>query len=141
MCKAKAKLTDEQKEELKCARREKRSAFLSRLVDEFKKIGFIATFVFCVIVITWCLTLYTISLVSPTSTIIAAVATGLQIISVTAFGIIGTAFAFYCTSATKEKTSLNNNNMVQNYRDWETDRKSTRLNSSHSAKSRMPSSA
>ena len=29
----------------------------------------------------------------------------------------------------------------RNYRDWETDRKSTRLNSSHSAKSRMPSSA
>ena len=27
------------------------------------------------------------------------------------------------------------------YREWETDRKSTRLNSSHSAKSRMPSSA
>ena len=30
---------------------------------------------------------------------------------------------------------------VGKYRDWETDRKSTRLNSSHSAKSRMPSSA
>ena len=30
---------------------------------------------------------------------------------------------------------------AQKYRDWETDRKSTRLNSSHSAKSRMPSSA
>ena len=30
---------------------------------------------------------------------------------------------------------------LQIYRDWETDRKSTRLNSSHSAKSRMPSSA
>ena len=30
---------------------------------------------------------------------------------------------------------------VEAYRDWETDRKSTRLNSSHSAKSRMPSSA
>ena len=30
---------------------------------------------------------------------------------------------------------------VLDYRDWETDRKSTRLNSSHSAKSRMPSSA
>ena len=29
----------------------------------------------------------------------------------------------------------------ETYRDWETDRKSTRLNSSHSAKSRMPSSA
>ena len=32
-------------------------------------------------------------------------------------------------------------NLVAFYRDWETDRKSTRLNSSHSAKSRMPSSA
>ena len=32
-------------------------------------------------------------------------------------------------------------NVWANYRDWETDRKSTRLNSSHSAKSRMPSSA
>ena len=31
--------------------------------------------------------------------------------------------------------------LVGVYRDWETDRKSTRLNSSHSAKSRMPSSA
>ena len=31
--------------------------------------------------------------------------------------------------------------VIDNYRDWETDRKSTRLNSSHSAKSRMPSSA
>ena len=31
--------------------------------------------------------------------------------------------------------------LVVRYRDWETDRKSTRLNSSHSAKSRMPSSA
>ena len=30
---------------------------------------------------------------------------------------------------------------TEGYRDWETDRKSTRLNSSHSAKSRMPSSA
>ena len=31
--------------------------------------------------------------------------------------------------------------LLNGYRDWETDRKSTRLNSSHSAKSRMPSSA
>ena len=38
--------------------------------------------------------------------------------------------------AIKEYESL-----VGGYRDWETDRKSTRLNSSHSAKSRMPSSA
>ena len=33
------------------------------------------------------------------------------------------------------------NSIGLEYRDWETDRKSTRLNSSHSAKSRMPSSA
>ena len=31
--------------------------------------------------------------------------------------------------------------IVKGYRDWETDRKSTRLNSSHSGESRMPSSA
>ena len=32
-------------------------------------------------------------------------------------------------------------NIDTTYRDWETDRKSTRLNSSHSGESRMPSSA
>ena len=32
-------------------------------------------------------------------------------------------------------------NIVPSYRDWETDRKSTRLNSSHEIPSRMPSSA
>ena len=31
--------------------------------------------------------------------------------------------------------------LVVDYRDWETDRKSTRLNSSHEIPSRMPSSA
>ena len=36
------------------------------------------------------------------------------------------------------KTSLK---VDPRYRDWETDRKSTRLNSSHSGESRMPSSA
>ena len=42
------------------------------------------------------------------------------------------------------KTSLNAREQIltaENYRDWETDRKSTRLNSSHSGESRMPSSA
>ena len=34
-----------------------------------------------------------------------------------------------------------NANQNTNYRDWETDRKSTRLNSSHEIPSRMPSSA
>ena len=31
--------------------------------------------------------------------------------------------------------------LLATYRDWETDRKSTRLNSSHITRSRMPSSA
>ena len=33
------------------------------------------------------------------------------------------------------------NHTIYEYRDWETDRKSTRLNSSHRSLSRMPSSA
>ena len=49
----------------------------------------------------------------------------------------------------KNKVDVKFNNILKyklweelgGYRDWETDRKSTRLNSSHSAKSRMPSSA
>ena len=40
-----------------------------------------------------------------------------------------------------ESTKQDSNDYIGAYRDWETDRKSTRLNSSHSAKSRMPSSA
>ena len=36
---------------------------------------------------------------------------------------------------------MNDNTDVLAYRDWETDRKSTRLNSSHEIPSRMPSSA
>ena len=38
-------------------------------------------------------------------------------------------------------TDITRRTLGLTYRDWETDRKSTRLNSSHSAKSRMPSSA
>ena len=36
---------------------------------------------------------------------------------------------------------VSDNNNYSTYRDWETDRKSTRLNSSHEIPSRMPSSA
>ena len=36
---------------------------------------------------------------------------------------------------------FHNPNTIDGYRDWETDRKSTRLNSSHEFVSRMPSSA
>ena len=46
-------------------------------------------------------------------------------------------------TATEVDTKTENQTKEESkpYRDWETDRKSTRLNSSHSAKSRMPSSA
>ena len=44
-------------------------------------------------------------------------------------------------SVLKYPTLLERSFVCLSYRDWETDRKSTRLNSSHSAKSRMPSSA
>ena len=44
-------------------------------------------------------------------------------------------------SEVTESSKENNQLLLLCYRDWETDRKSTRLNSSHSAKSRMPSSA
>ena len=47
------------------------------------------------------------------------------------------------TSAKKEMTPKPEDfgNVPEKYRDWETDRKSTRLNSSHITRSRMPSSA
>lgn len=103
MCKAKAKLTDEQKEELKRARREKRSAFLSRMVDEFKKIVLIALFPLFAGTIIWCLVLYTLKVtptVSPT-------------IPIAAMGFLSGAYFVYCSSAAKEKDSLNKNGLVK----------------------------
>ena len=58
----------------------------------------------------------------------------------------------YITTVTEQVKQIENKESIDwewepikyvhtDYRDWETDRKSTRLNSSHSAKSRMPSSA
>ena len=49
---------------------------------------------------------------------------------------LGTCFLVFIILATGNPLAIG-----AAYRDWETDRKSTRLNSSHSAKSRMPSSA
>ena len=114
MCKDKTKLTEAEKAELKLIRREKRSAFRSRMVDEFKKVGFIATVVFCMSIIIWCMVLYTKSIVDSSSQIIASVASGLQIVASVAFGIIGTAFTAYCAASTSAKKSLNDNNMVKN---------------------------
>lgn len=98
------KPTPEQREELRTKLREKRSAFLTRMVDEFKKIGFIAIVVFCIIVITWCMVLYTMGMTT----------TGLHIVAGAAFSIMGVAFSFYCTAASSDKKSLNNNGIVKN---------------------------
>ena len=53
---------------------------------------------------------------------------------------ISDVYGTYYTHTIKIFISKGINREIE-YRDWETDRKSTRLNSSHSAKSRMPSSA
>ena len=45
------------------------------------------------------------------------------------------------TDATSYSRDAKNKIQTAWYRDWETDRKSTRLNSSHRSLSRMPSSA
>ena len=104
MCKKKSSLTDEQKEALKCARREKRSAFLSRMVDEFKKIILIVMYPTVVGFLVWEHIIYAKG-TTPTfpSAITVALITGM----------FGTIIA-YCITSYKEKDSLNKNNMVKN---------------------------
>ena len=104
MRKNKAKLTDEQKEMLKLAKHEKRSAFLSRMVDEFKKIVLIATFFVVVGFLVWEHIIYangTTPAFPPT----------VSIALITAF--FGT-YLTYCMSSTALKKSLNDNGMVKN---------------------------
>ena len=48
--------------------------------------------------------------------------------------------AYFITLTIDDKSYSELSNTLE-YRDWETDRKSTRLNSSHITRSRMPSSA
>ena len=50
-------------------------------------------------------------------------------------------FTLISDVSTKEASKSSNISLENGYRDWETDRKSTRLNSSHRSLSRMPSSA
>ena len=52
-------------------------------------------------------------------------------------------FVEHLTEAQKRAYIIADNRLAldASYRDWETDRKSTRLNSSHITRSRMPSSA
>ncbi len=99
-----SKPTEEERAEQREARRERRSAFLTRMVDEFKKVGFIAIFFVCVGAIVWCLILYgkgVTPTVSPT-------------IPCAAFTILGAAFTFYCKAASDDKKSLNSSGLTKN---------------------------
>ena len=61
----------------------------------------------------------------------------------TLFGICSVSKTFTAVAVMKlvDRGMVSLDEPVVTYRDWETDRKSTRLNSSHSGESRMPSSA
>ena len=103
MFREKVQLTSEEKEAIRCARREKRSAFLSRMVDEFKKIVLIALFPVFVGTIIWSMILYTngtTPTVSPT-------------IPIAAMTFLSGAYFVYCSSAAKEKDSLNKNGLIK----------------------------
>lgn len=93
------KLTPEQKTK----RRADRSAFLSRLFDEFKKVAFIAFFFVGVGFLVWTFILYG-KQVNPTvsPTIPVAIITAL-------FG----SYFSYCTAASKDKDSLNKNGLTK----------------------------
>lgn len=89
------------KEEKRAARREKRSKFLTRMVDEFKKVVLILVFPLFAGVIIWCMVLYTLdSAVSPT-------------IPIAAMGFLSGAYFAYCQSASKDKDSLNKNGLIK----------------------------
>jgi len=96
MCRKK-QLTQEQIDD----RRAKRSAFLSRLVDEFKKVAFIALFFVLVGGIVWCFIL-----MGKGITVNYLLPLGLSGSLVTIFGV-------YCASSTAEKKSLNKNGLTK----------------------------
>jgi hypothetical protein len=99
MCKKREPRTDEQKAE----RLKKRSAFLTRMVDEFKKVVLIALFPLFAGTIIWCLVLYAQGVtptVSPT-------------VPIAAMGFLSGAYFVYCSSASKDKDSLNKNGLIK----------------------------
>ena len=93
------KLSDEDR----AARREKRSAMLTHLVDEFKKVVLIALFPVCVGTVVWSFILYgkgVTPTVSPT-------------IPCAALTILGGVYFAYCMSSSKDKKSLNDNGLIK----------------------------
>lgn len=97
------KLTPEQKKQRKAGRRDKRSEFLSRMVDEFKKIILIVMYPTVVGFLVWEHIIYANG-TTPTfpSAITVALITGM----------FGTIIA-YCIASYKEKDSLNKNGLVK----------------------------
>jgi hypothetical protein len=97
----KAGLTKEEIEALKCARREKRSAFLSRMVDEFKKIILIVMYPTVVGFLIWEHIIYEkgVTPAFPSAVTVALIT-----------GLFGTIIA-YCITSYKEKDSLNKNGL------------------------------
>ena len=89
------------KEEKRAARRAKRSKFLTRMVDEFKKIVLIVMFPTVVAFLAWEHSIYQNGGDLPASIPVALIS-----------GLFGTIIA-YCISSYKEKDSLNKNGLIK----------------------------
>lgn len=98
-----AKLSKEEKETLRCAKREKRSAFLSRLVDEFKKIMVIYATFFVTGFLVWEHIIYAqgVTPAFPSAVTVALVSGYFTVI------------VAYCFAAYAEKNSLNKAGLVK----------------------------
>ncbi len=83
-------------------RHSKRSRFLSRFVDEFKKIAFIALFFVGVGGLVWCLILYSKEVTVPSAVPVALIT-----------AMFGSYFS-YCIAASKDKDSLNKAGLIKN---------------------------
>lgn len=89
------------KEEKRAARREKRSKFLTRMVDEFKKIVLIVMFPTVVGFLAWEHSIYQNGGDVPSAIPVALIS-----------GLFGTIIT-YCISSYKEKDSLNKNGLIK----------------------------
>lgn len=97
------KLTPEQKKQRKAERREKRSEFLSRMVDEFKKIMVIYATFFVTGFLVWEHIIYAngVTPAFPSAVTVALISGYFTVI------------VAYCFAAYAEKNSLNKNGMVK----------------------------
>ena len=98
-----AKLSEAERETMRCAKREKRSAFLSRLVDEFKKIMVIYATFFVTGFLVWEHIIYAqgVTPAFPSAVTVALVSGYFTVI------------VAYCFAAYAEKNSLNKAGLVK----------------------------